>query len=273
MSRSAASRFDGTVMLVTGSAERAGARIALGFAEAGATVYLNHVGQATQAAATIDAAKEAGYGDRVSVIEADITDAAAGAAMVDRIVSEQGRLDLLLHNASTFRPVPFLQLTEGEFDSSIGVNLRGPFFLSQAAGRVMTAQGSGRILAILGNSLSEVWPDLVPHIVGKTGLGRLMEQLAVTLSPAVQCNSIAPTQFFRSDDGVNDALRIARGEKPVSDGAASLTTEPVLTTQIKGNVLRETSIEDVIDVLMFLADAPASVNGVTIRIDGGRVHI
>ena len=267
-SDAAASRFDGTVVLVTGSAERAGARIALAFAEAGAIVYLNHVGQAAQATATIDAAREAGYGDRVFAIEADITDAAAGAAMVDRIVAEQGRLDLLLHNASTFRPTPFLKLTEGDFDSSIGVNLRGPFFLSQAAGRVMTAQGSGRILAILGNSLSEVWPDLVPHIVGKTGLGRLMEQLAVTLSPAVQCNSIAPTQFFRSDDGVNDALRIARGEKPVAVEATRS-----LTTTVKGALIRETSIEDVIDVLMFLADAPATVNGVTIRIDGGRVHI
>ncbi|MFD1713126.1 SDR family NAD(P)-dependent oxidoreductase [Amnibacterium flavum] len=257
------SRFEGTVALITGAAERAGAEIAAAFAREGATVYLNHFGQGDQAASTISRAETHGYGERMHPIEADITDPAATAAMVERIVAETGRLDLLIHNASTFAPRPFAELRVSDFDSSLGVNLRGPFFLSQAAARVMTEQGSGRILAILGNSLTEVWPDFAPHIVAKTGLGRLMEQLAVTLSPTVQCNSIAPTQFFRSDDGANDALRLTRGEDPVSRE----------TTVVKGNVLRETSIDDVIDVLMFLAQAPASLNGVTVPIDGGRVHI
>jgi len=257
------SRFTGRVVLVTGSAERAGAQIALAFAAHGATVYLNHYRQADAAAATLALAAEAGVGERVLALECDITDPAASSDMVDEIVAHSGRLDLLIHNASTFAPRPFLELEQHDFDSSIGVNLRGPFFLSQAAARVMVAQGGGRILAILGNSLSEVWPDFAPHIVAKTGLGRLMEQLAVTLSPTVQCNSIAPTQFFRSDDGANDALRLLRGETPVSAG----------TTQVKGITVRETSIDDVIDVLLFLADAPASMTGTTLPIDGGRVLI
>lgn len=257
------SRFAGHVVLVTGSAERAGAQIALAFAAHGATVYINHFRQGDAAAATLALAVQDGFGERVRAIECDITDPVATSAMVDEIVNHSGRLDLLIHNASTFAPRPFLELEQRDFDSSIGVNLRGPFFLSQAAARVMVAQGGGRILAILGNSLNEVWPDFAPHIVAKTGLGRLMEQLAVTLSPTVQCNSIAPTQFFRSDDGANDTLRLVRGESPVS----------TVMTQIKGHSVRETNIDDVIDVLMFLADAPASVNGVTLPIDGGRVHI
>jgi NAD(P)-dependent dehydrogenase (short-subunit alcohol dehydrogenase family) len=257
------SRFDGTVVLVTGSAERAGAHIALAFAREGATVYLNHFGQRSQADATIAVAAAEGFGERVRAIEADITDAPAAGAMIHRVVELSGRLDVLLHNASTFSPRPFLEATECDFDTSLGVNLRGPFFLSQAAGRVMLEQGGGRILAILGNSLTEVWPEFTPHIVAKTGLGRLMEQLAITLSPAVQCNSIAPTQFFRSDDGVNDALRVARGEDPVFRS----------TTELKGHVLHETTIDHVVEVLMFLAQAPASVNGITLRMDGGRVLI
>lgn len=256
-------RFDGIVTLITGSAERAGARIALAFARHGATVYLNHSGRAQAAAATMSVAAEGGFGGRVHAIDADVTDPVASNAMVQNIVDRSGHLDLLIHNASTFSPRPFLDLEERDFDSSFAVNLRGPFFLSQAAGRVMAAQGRGRILAILGNSLSEVWPDFTPHVVAKTALGRLMEQLAVTLSPAVQCNSIAPTQFFSSDDGANDSLRIARGESPVS----------AATVRIKGTEVRETTIDDVIDVLMFLADAPRSLNGVTVPIDGGRLLI
>lgn len=256
-------RLDGRIVLITGAAERAGARIALAFAGEGATVFVNHSGQSASAAATVDEARASGLDDRVRPIEADIADPHAAAAMVEEIVRDTGRIDVLVHNASTFRPQPFLDLGVEEVDASLGVNLRGPLFLSQAVGRVMVAQGEGRILAILGNSLSESWPDLVPHIVGKTGLGRLMEQLAVALSPSVQCNSVAPSQFFRSDDGVNDSLRAARGESPVASA----------TTSVKGIRVRETTVEDVIEVLLFLATAPPSVTGVTIPVDGGRLLI
>jgi NAD(P)-dependent dehydrogenase (short-subunit alcohol dehydrogenase family) len=257
------SRFDGRIILITGAAERAGASIALAFADAGATVYINHLDRAQQAAATVDVAVERGFGDRVHPFEADIADPAAVQAMVDEIVRRAGHIDVLLHNASTFRPRPFLDLTVDDVDLSFGVNLRGPLLLSQAVGRVMLERGEGRILAIIGNSLTEAWPDLLPHIVGKSALARLIEQLAVAFSPVIACNSVAPTQFFRSDDGVNDALRVARGESPVTAD----------TTDIKGIVVRETTLDDVIAVLMFLADAPASVNGVTIPVDGGRLLI
>ena len=250
-------------MLITGAAERAGAEIALAFAAEGYDVHINHWGQADQAAAVVERARSTGMAGTVRAIEADVSDPAAARAMVAEVVARSGRLDLLLHNASTFRPRPFAELTVDDVDSSFGVNLRGPFFLSQAAGDVMAAQGGGRILAILGNSLEESWPDLVPHIVAKSALARLMEQLAVALSPLVPCNSVAPTQFYRSDDGVNDDLRRARGEDPV---ASELTV-------IKGLPVRETTLADVIDVLLFLASAPAAVNGVTIRVDGGRALI
>jgi len=252
----------GTV-LITGAAERAGAEIALAFAAEGYDVHINHWGQGAQAETVIERSVAAGSAGRVHAIEADVTDPAAAAAMVAAVTAGSGRLDLLIHNASTFRPVPFAQLTPDDVDASFGVNLRGPLFLSQAAAAVMSANGGGRILAILGNSLSESWPDLVPHIVAKTGLGRLMEQLAVALSPRIACNSVAPSQFFRSDDGVNDDLRRARGEDPVLEEC----------TVIKGVPVRETTLRDVVDVLLFLAAAPASVTGVTIRVDGGRALI
>ncbi|MBN9193997.1 SDR family NAD(P)-dependent oxidoreductase [Microbacterium sp.] len=252
--------LDGRIVLITGAAERAGAQIALAFAAAGATVFVNHLGQSAQARELADHADGVPGSGRVRPVEADIADPTASRAMVDAIVGEAGRIDLLLHNASSFRPRPFLELEVADVDASLGVNLRGPLFLSQAVAAVMMAQGDGRILAILGNSLSESWPELVPHVVGKSALGRLMEQLAVALSPIVACNSVAPTQFYRSDDGVNDDLRAARGETPVH-GELS---------EVKGIPIRETALRDVIDVLLFLADAPRSLTGATIPVDGGR---
>lgn len=256
-------RFEGRVVLITGGAERAGAAIALAFAAAGAEVYINHVDRTFEAADTLRLATERGFGERVIAIEADIADTDAVQTMIDHLTRSAGRIDVLIHNASTFRPRPFLELDVEEIDASLGVNLRGPLLLSQAVGRVMMRQGSGRILAILGNSLTESWPELVPHIVGKSGLRRLMEQLAIAFSPVVQCNSVAPSQFYRSDDGVNDALRAVRGESPVLSD----------TTRMKGIDIRETTLADVIDVLMFLADAPTALNGATIPVDGGRLLI
>ena len=249
----------GAVVLITGAAERAGAEIALALVADEATVVVNHPGQHEQMARLQDRA--AGLPGRLLGVDGDIRDRSECRAIVERTVELAGRLDVLVHNASTFRPTPFLEVDEGDFDSSFGVNLRGPFFLSQAAATVMLGQqGGGRIIALAGNSLWEAWPDFVPHAVGKTALARLMELLAVTLSPHVRCNTIAPSQFYRSDDGANDLLRRSRSEL---DGGAD-------TTVLAGHVVVETAIQDVIEAMRFLIGTTAPVNGVTLRVDGGR---
>lgn len=252
---------DGQVVLITGAAERAGRAFAVGIAQAGARVAINHLAhQQAQAAEVVTSIRQ--HGGEAIAISADITDAAQAARLVDETVETFGRIDVLLHNASSFTPRPFLEVSEQEFDSSIGVNLRGPFFLSQAAARVMLTQpDGGRIVALIGNSLTEAWPDFIPHTVGKSALARLIEQLAVALSPHVQCNSIAPSQFFISSDGANDALRASRGE----GGALS----PIFRHH-SGAEIREVEIQDVLRILLNLFTAPRSLTGATIRLDGGR---
>lgn len=251
------------VVVITGAAERAGRVFAQRFGAAGAAVVVNHLpGQEVLADQVVDAVTAAG-GHAVRVA-ADITDVTQTVSLVDAAVREFGRLDVLVHNASTFVPTPWLDVDEADFERSFGVNLRGPFFLSQAAARVMLAQGEGRIIALVGNSLSEAWPQFVPHGVAKTALARLMEQLAVALAPVVACNSLAPAQFFRSDDGANDQLRATRGE----------TVQAGVTHEVAPGIrLREVETDTVADWLIHLSTCSLQVTGTTIRIDGAKALV
>src|SRR5439155_22013800 len=133
--------------LVTGGAERVGAEIVRALAAAGADVAVNHLGTADAARETVAAVEACGR--RAVAIEADVGSPASCRELVMSTVDELGRLDLLVHNASTFVTRPFLELTEDDFEQSFGVGVRGPFFLSQAAARVMLESGSGKIIALI----------------------------------------------------------------------------------------------------------------------------
>lgn len=247
----------GKVVCITGAAERAGREFVVRYAEAGAFVVVNYL--PSQADSAQDLARQ--LGPSVTAIAADITDVGQCHDLVGGCVDAFGRLDVLVHNASTFRSRDWTDVTEEDFDFSFDVNLRGPFFLTQAAAKVMLAQGSGNIIALVGNSLQEAWPTFIPHSVSKTALARLMEQMAVALAPTVACNSIAPSQFFRSDDGANDLLRESRGESRHSNGVVEMG---------RGLKIREADMDAVYEALQYFSVCTPQVTGMTLRIDGGK---
>jgi len=253
-------RLDGKTVLITGSAERAGRDFARYLADAGGAIVINHWRQPAEAEETLRLITEAG-GDAI-VIEADVSDPSQARTLVEQAAAWRGDLSVLVHNASSLRLKEFEDVTVEDFDASFGVNLRGPFFLSQAAAEVMKKQGHGRIIALVGNSTSEAWPNLIPHTVAKTGLARLMEQLAVALSPVIQCNSIAPAQFFRSDDGSNDELRRYRGEPLAQQGDTYR-----VGTRFE---FRNGNVQDVAEAILYLSTCTPWLTGATIRIDGGK---
>lgn len=192
--------------------------------------------------------------------EADVSSAVQASELVKRTVAELGRLDILVHNASTFVNRPFLELTEADFEASFGVGLRGPFFLSQAAARVMLEQGSGKIIALVGNSLYEAWPDYVSHALAKAGLARLMELLAVALSPTVQCLAIAP-----------DRVLWTSAEHDHHQRGTRESSEDIVV--LDGVRIRTGTAEDVAQLLVDLCRASAYLNGAVIPLDGGKSRL
>src|SRR5262249_39168435 len=138
-------RFDvsGRVALVSGAARGLGQAISLALAHAGADVALGlrDPDSGAELAAQIE-----GVGRRVLRLPMDGTRLGQGRAAVDTTVERFGRLDILVNNAGIAPGNPAELVREEDFDLTLAVNLKGTFFASQAAGRVMIGQGYGRIV-------------------------------------------------------------------------------------------------------------------------------
>ncbi|MGW4729758.1 SDR family NAD(P)-dependent oxidoreductase [Streptomyces shenzhenensis] len=251
-------KLAGSVALVTGGAERVGRVISESLAECGAVVAINHREQQSQATATTEAIREAG--GHASAHDADISSPEACRDLVDTVVAEHGRLDFVVHNASSFVATPFFETTTADYDKAFDVLVRGPYFLSQAAARHMQERGSGKIIAVVGNSYFEGWPLLTAHSIAKAAVVKMMQILSVTLGPQVQCHAVCPAHILDSVGTTNTDLRARRRE--VSDGNLLRLADDVL--------VREGRPEDVAELISYLCGSTPYLNGALIAIDGGK---
>jgi pteridine reductase len=179
----------GTVALVTGGAVRVGREIARALAEAGADVAIGYRRSAAEARATVRELETRGV--RAVALRADLARPREAGALVAGAVRRLGRLDVVVNNAALFFRTPVLAATPAQFDRLLAVNLRAPFFVSQAAARVMSRRG-GRIINIADVGAVRAWPGYVPYGVSKAGVVMLTRGLAAALAPRIQVNAVAP---------------------------------------------------------------------------------
>ncbi|MBQ6618015.1 MAG: SDR family NAD(P)-dependent oxidoreductase, partial [Phascolarctobacterium sp.] len=118
-------RFEGKVALVTGASRGIGRAIALALAAEGADVAVNYAG--SEAAAKEVAAEIEAMGRKAFVIQADIASTEASTAMVDAVVKEFGRVDVLVNNAGITRDGLLMRMKEEDWDAVITTNLKGVF--------------------------------------------------------------------------------------------------------------------------------------------------
>ena len=184
--------LDGKVALVTGSARGIGAAIAVGLAEAGADVAVSDMASRLELARDTQAKVE-GQGRRSATYELDVLDIAGIPGVIQQIVDEFGKLDILINNAGIRIPKPALEVTEADWDATVDTNLKGLFFCAQAAARPMIDQGWGRIVNI-GSQFSKVGsPGRAPYIASKHGVAGLTRSLAAEWTPfGVTVNAIGP---------------------------------------------------------------------------------
>jgi NAD(P)-dependent dehydrogenase (short-subunit alcohol dehydrogenase family) len=184
--------LDGKVALVTGSARGIGAAIAVGLAEAGADVAVSDMASRLELARDTQAKVEA-HGRRSDTYELDVLDIASIPDVIQRIVDEFGKLDILINNAGIRIPKPALEVTEEDWDATVDTNLKGLFFCAQAAAHPMIEQGWGRIVNI-GSQFSAVGSaGRAPYIASKHGVAGLTRSLAAEWTPhGVTVNAIGP---------------------------------------------------------------------------------
>ena len=186
-------RFDvpGQVALVTGAARGLGRAIALTLANAGADVALGLRDVTADAglAAEIEA-----LGRRVLPLQMDMTRVEEVRAGVATTVERLGRLDILVNNAGIAPENPAAEVLEDDFDQTLAVNLKGTFFASQAAGRVMMQQGYGRIVNVGSQAGAVALPGESVYCMTKAAIAHLTRCLAVEWGPhGITVNAVAPT--------------------------------------------------------------------------------
>ncbi len=178
------------VALVTGGAIRVGRGIALALAGAGADIILNYHSSADAARAT--AGEIEALGRKAVIYQADQTQAAQVAGLVQAGIETFGRLDVLVNSASLWRRTPWASVDEAAWDQIMTTNLKGPFLCARACAAHLAEHGDGLIVNIVDLSAFKPFPNLLPHSVAKAGLLNMTYALAMELAPAVRVNAIAP---------------------------------------------------------------------------------
>ncbi|MGI5941580.1 MAG: 3-oxoacyl-[acyl-carrier-protein] reductase [Pelotomaculaceae bacterium] len=242
------------VAIITGGSRGIGRAIALTLAQKGAAVVVNYAASAGAAADVVDSIRS--RGGRAIACKADVSDSGEAAGLVKEAQTQFGRVDILVNNAGVIRDNLILRLKDEDWETVLGINLKGAFNCARAAARGMLKNQYGRIINI--SSVSGIIGNTgqVNYCASKAGLLGLTKALAKELgSRNITVNAVAP---------------------------GFITTEMTagLPEDIKEKMLAQIPLrrfggpEEIAELVAFLAsDAAAYITGQTITVDGGMTCI
>jgi NAD(P)-dependent dehydrogenase (short-subunit alcohol dehydrogenase family) len=247
-------RFDleGQTALITGAARGLGRATALAMAHAGADIALG-LRDPRSAGDLVDDIKL--LGRRALRLPMDVRDLGQVRAAVETTRAHFGRLDILVNNAGLGPANAAEAVTEEDFDYTVDVNVKGLFFASQAAGRVMIEQGYGRIVNMSSQAGFVALPTESVYCLTKAAVSHLTRCLAVEWGQfGITVNAVAPT-----------FIRTAGTEADLAD--------PEFRTDVVERIAALHRIgepSDVTGAVIFLASPAASlITGTTLLVDGG----
>jgi 3-oxoacyl-[acyl-carrier protein] reductase len=247
-------RHDGRVALVTGAAQGIGQAIATGLKECGATVHV----------ADLDATRVNAFAQANAFTPhtLDVSDRKAAAAVVNGIVAQAGRIDILVNSAGGVRGQvgrPIEEVSEDDWHAIFQANVDGAFWLAQAAVGPMRKVGFGRIVNIAsGAGLRPSLTGIQAYTAAKHALVGLTKQFSQDFGPhGITCNAVAPG-FVRSNPSSERQWQSygAEGQKRLIEST---------------HTRRLGKAEDIANAVMFLASDQASwITGQILSVDGGR---
>lgn len=238
------------VVVVTGAARRIGAAIVRYLHEMGFNVVI-HYRSNPELARQLAAELEANRANSTLLITGDLADFNEFYGYIDKINDKWGRLDILVNNASSFFPTPIGQVDGDEWDDLMASNMKGPFFLSQAAVGLLRAS-QGCIVNITDLHGSRPLKDYPVYSMAKAGLSMMTQALAKELAPVIRVNAVAPGTILWPE-GEN---RLDESQKEKILGKTLLKVD-------------DRSLAIAKAVYYLAAEAPFTT-GHTLSVDGGR---
>ena len=238
----------GKVFFISGAAKRIGAAIAADLHASGANIVI-HYRHSQKAAKELSEKFNKLRADSACLLQADLGDVKKLQDAVTKAALLFGRLDGLINNASTFYATPLSQATEGDWDALFNSNLKGAYFLSQAALPYLQ-KTRGCIINITDIFAEQPLPNHNLYCAAKAGLLMMTKSLALELAPDVRVNAISPGAILWPENENNNEMSV---EKKLSRVPMQRKGEP----------------EDIVQAIRFLIDA-TYVTGQVLKVDGGR---
>ncbi len=209
----------GRAALVTGGGVGTGRAVCIELARRGCDVAVNYSRSRAEAESTAEELRALGV--RALCVQADVADDAAVRAMVNRVTSELGRLDVLVNNAGVTSFIAHADLEavqDADWDRILGVNLRGPFQAVRAAAPALRA-GGGAVVNVSSVAGVAGIGSSIPYCASKAALNIMTVALARSLAPEIRVNAVAPgfidTRWWKDREGYEAVKQYTTSRTPL----------------------------------------------------------
>lgn len=245
------SELENKTVVVTGGSKGIGKEIALTFAKLNANVVISGRDEAVLESALAELQK---HNPKCIAVSGDLSDIAEVRKLIDKAASQFGTIDVLVNNAGVNIAKPAMEVTEGDWDTVLDLNLKSAFFASQAAAKYMLQQNSGRIINIASQMAFVGYVKRAAYCSSKGGLVQLTKALAVEWAKqGIRVNAVAPT-FIETEL------------------TANMFEDKEFKQDVDNRILLDglSQPEDISGAVLYLASNLANfVTGETIKVDGG----